>query len=250
MSTIEHIARLWPKSGKVVVLTGAGISVASGIPDFRSPGGLWSRYDPMQVASVQAIERSPKAVWRFILDAVSVMGHAKPNPAHTALARLEAAGLVEAVVTQNIDGLHQAAGSKNVVEFHGTMAAYRCHDCGLSYDAAVALTLTEETAPWLCAECGGVVRPDIVFFGESIPLDALEKSGQLAGAADMALVVGTSCEVTPANVLPQLVKQRGAKVAEINVVPSRLAHLADALVRAKAEESLPALADLLLGRAQ
>lgn len=228
-----------------MVLTGAGISVASGIPDFRSPGGLWSKYDPMQVATAHALEHSPKEVWRFLLDAVSVMDRAVPNPAHDALARLEQAGLVDAVVTQNIDGLHQMAGSRNVVEFHGSMARWRCNACGLPHDRAAASAITPRTAPWLCS-CGGVVRPDIVFFGEAIPLDALEKSGQLACGAELTLIVGTACEVAPASQLPLVTRQTGGKVAEINLEPGRLSPICDATVRAKAEEALPALARLLM----
>lgn len=244
---LEHIAQLWPASGEVVVLTGAGISVASGIPDFRSPGGLWSRYDPMQVATTDALENNPAEVWRFLMDAVRVMSGAKPNPAHKALARLEQAGLVQAIVTQNIDGLHQRAGSKNVVEFHGSMARYRCNDCSAPHDAEAAKAITTATAPWRCA-CGGVVRPDIVFFGEPIPLDALNKSGQLACGAGLTLIVGTACEVAPASSLPLLTKQYGGKVAEINLIPGRLAHMCDASLTAKAEDALPALADMLLER--
>lgn len=246
MDTIEQLARLWPSSGKVIVLTGAGVSVASGIPDFRSPGGLWSKYDPMEVATVDALEHSPMAVWRFLLDAVDVMAKAKPNPAHLALARMEQAGLVQAIITQNIDGLHQAAGSENVVEFHGSMARYNCQSCGLVQDPAQALSLTQATIPWRCAACGGVVRPGIVFFGEAIPLDALEKSGQLADAAELMLVVGTSCEVAPASALPQMVKHHGGKVGEINLQPSRLASLFDFRLQAKAEVALTLLADTLM----
>ncbi|GFK92423.1 NAD-dependent protein deacetylase [Fundidesulfovibrio magnetotacticus] len=243
---VERIARLWPSSGKVLVLTGAGISVPSGIPDFRSPGGLWSRYDPMRVATAEALANSPAEAWRFILDARDVMAAARPNAAHEALAELERAGLIEGIVTQNIDGLHQRAGSLNVVEFHGTMSGWRCNGCQAPKDATRAMEVTPETAPWLCERCGAVVRPDVVFFGEPIPLDALDKSGQLASGAELALIVGTSCEVAPANVLPQLVRQQGGRLAEINLAASRLAPLCDAAVAAGAEEALPLLARLLL----
>ena len=242
---LERIARIWPASGKVLVLTGAGISVASGIPDFRSPGGLWSKYDPMKVATTEALEDDPTAVWTFLMDAVRVMSSARPNPAHAALAELERAGLVEAVVTQNIDGLHQQAGSRNVLEFHGTMASYRCYSCGEPHDAKGAESITPADSPWRC-RCGGVVRPDIVFFGEAIPLDALNKSGQLACGAELTLIVGTSCEVAPANALPGLTKQCGGKVAEINAMPSRMRHLCEASVTAKAELALPVLAEMLM----
>ncbi len=246
MDTLEQIARLWPASGKVVVFTGAGISVASGIPDFRSPGGLWSKYDPMEVATVQALEHSPRDVWRFLLDAVAVMEKAEPNPAHLALARLEQAGLIQGIITQNIDGLHQAAGSQNVLEFHGSMARYHCHSCGLSHDPAQAPALTLADIPWRCSACKGVVRPDIVFFGEAIPLDALDKSGQLADAAGLMLVVGTSCEVAPASALPRMVKNHGGAVAEINAQPSRMAGSFDVSFQGRAEVALMRLADMLL----
>jgi NAD-dependent deacetylase len=235
---------MWPASGKVLVLTGAGISVASGIPDFRSPGGLWSRYDPMKVATADALEDDPEAVWTFIMDAIGVMDKARPNPAHLALAELEAAGLVQAIVTQNIDGLHQRAGSQNVIEFHGSMACYRCNHCGAPHDASKAASVTAATAPWRCS-CGGVVRPDIVFFGEAISLDALNKSGQLACGAELTLIVGTSCEVAPASSLPGITRQYGGKLAEINLERSRLARLCDVSVSARAEEALPLLAGLI-----
>lgn len=245
LDQLERIARIWPASGKVLVLTGAGVSVASGIPDFRSPGGLWSKYDPMKVATADALDENPEAVWNFLMDAAQVMAKARPNPAHEALAALERAGLVEAVVTQNIDGLHQQAGSRNVLEFHGTMASYRCNGCGAPHDAKLALSVTPASAPWRCG-CGGVVRPDIVFFGEAIPLDALNKSGQLACGAELTLIVGTSCEVAPANALPGLTRQHGGKVAEINAMPSRMRHLCEASVTARAEEALPALVKILM----
>lgn len=246
MDVIEKIARLWPRNGKAIALTGAGISVASGIPDFRSPGGLWSRYDPMRVATAEALDDDPAAVWDFLMDAVRVMDSASPNPAHLALARLEREGLLEAVVTQNIDGLHQRAGSSNVVEFHGGMASYHCNACKEAYPASQASAITTATAPWRCT-CGGVIRPDIVFFGEAIPLDALNKSGQLASGAQLLLIAGTSCEVAPANALPALCNRTGGKVVEINVQSSRMAHLCEAVASGKAEELLPRLADLLLG---
>jgi NAD-dependent deacetylase len=249
LDEIERIARLWPASGKAIALTGAGISVASGIPDFRSPGGLWSRYAPMRVATVDALENDPSGVWEFLLDAVEVMSRAKPNPAHLALAQLEQAGLLEAVVTQNIDGLHQRAGSSNVVEFHGSMDRWRCNACGRPHEASAgpggAPVVTASSIPWLCS-CGGVVRPDIVFFGEAIPLDALSKSGQLACGAHLTLVVGTSLEVAPANSLPGLTRQHGGKVVEINLESELAARPCDARIAARAEEALPILAGLLL----
>jgi NAD-dependent deacetylase len=245
-AAIQKAAGLLRRSRTIVALTGAGISVASGIPDFRSPGGLWERHDPMAVATAEALSRRPDRVWGFLLDCLSVVGAARPNPAHAALARLEAAGRLSGVITQNIDGLHQAAGSRNVIEFHGGVGRFYCMGCGLEHDTDVAGRLTLEDIPWRCRECGGVVRPDIVFFGEAIPLDALDKSGQLALAADCIVVAGTSGEVAPANLLPREVKARGGMVVEINLMESAFAGFADASIRAPAEIALPALVDLVL----
>jgi NAD-dependent deacetylase len=243
---IAKAAGLLRRSRSIVALTGAGISVASGIPDFRSPGGLWERHDPVAVASAEALARRPGAVWAFLLDALSVLGPARPNAAHAALARLEAAGRLSGIITQNIDGLHQAAGSRRVVEFHGGVGRYYCMGCGREYDPAGAFGLTSEDIPWRCGDCGGVVRPDIVFFGEAIPLDALDKSGQLALAADCIVVAGTSGEVAPANLLPREIKARGGVVVEINLMESAYKGLADVSIAAPAEVALPVLADLVL----
>lgn len=239
-------ARLLRRSRHAFALTGAGLSVASGIPDFRSPGGLWSRHDPMEVATAEAWQRSPRRVWEFLLDALEALGRAEPNPGHLALARLERHGRLEAVVTQNIDGLHQTAGSRNVIEFHGGISRYYCMGCAREYDPALARRLTVRDIPWRCRECGEVVRPDIVFFGEGIPLDALDKSDQLALAADCIVVAGTSGEVAPANRLPRRVKARGGVVVEVNLSESSLSDLADVRLAAPAEEVLPILAELVL----
>lgn len=238
---LDKAAALWRAARTAAALTGAGVSVAAGIPDFRSPGGLWSRFDPMRVATAEAIDRHPRQVWAFLLAARDVVQKARPTPAHEALARLEAAGRLTAVITQNIDNLHQAAGSRNVIEFHGGMGRYHCHACRAGHDPARALTLGEGDIPWRCEACGGVVRPDIVFFGESIPLDALRKSGQVALAADFLLVAGTSGEVAPANALPFEIKARGGVVVEINPGESAYRAMADVRIEAPAEVALPLL---------
>nr|WP_281362047.1 NAD-dependent deacylase [Desulfolutivibrio sulfodismutans] len=243
---IARAAALWRSSMTAVAVTGAGISVAAGIPDFRSPGGLWTRYDPMRVATAEAIGRHPEEVWAFLLEARDVVDKARPTPAHHALARLEAAGRLAAVITQNIDNLHQAAGSHNVIEYHGGMGRYHCHRCRAAHDPDKARTLGRGDIPWLCRECGGVVRPDIVFFGEPIPLDALRKSGQLALAADFLLVVGTSGEVAPANTLPFEVQARGGIVVEVNPGESAYQAMADIRIEAPAEVALPLLEKCVL----
>ncbi|MHC1788002.1 SIR2 family NAD-dependent protein deacylase [Solidesulfovibrio sp.] len=243
---LDRAAGLLRRASSVAALTGAGVSVASGIPDFRSPGGLWERHDPMAVATAEALSRHPGRVWAFLREVLAMVDAARPNPAHFALARLEAAGKLSAVITQNIDGLHQAAGSRNVVEFHGGLSRFYCMGCGLEHDAAAARQLLPGALPWRCEACGGVVRPDIVFFGEAIALDALGKSGQLALAADVIVVVGTSGEVAPANLLPREVKARGGGVVEINLMESAFRGVADVHIAAPAEVVLPALADRVL----
>ncbi|KHK02214.1 SIR2 family NAD-dependent protein deacylase [Desulfovibrio sp. TomC] len=243
---LDRAAAMIRGAGRVLALTGAGVSVASGIPDFRSPGGLWERHDPMAVATAEALARQPGRVWAFLHEVLAMVAAARPGPAHFALARLEAAGKLTGVVTQNIDGLHQAAGSHNVVEFHGGLNRFACMGCGLAHDPALARTLSPEALPWRCEACGGVVRPDSVFFGEAIPLDALHKSSQLAFAADVVVVAGTSGEVAPANLLPREIKARGGGVVEINLTESAYQGLADVCITAPAEIALPALADRVL----
>jgi NAD-dependent deacetylase len=243
---ILRAADLWRQAERVLALTGAGVSVASGIPDFRSPEGLWARYDPAEVATLQALRAHPRRVWEFLVDAALVFGDARPNPAHTALAELEAAGLVEAVVTQNIDGLHQAAGSKNVVEFHGSARRYYCMGCKADHDPDEVRTLTREELPWTCGRCGGVVRPDFVFFGEMIPEQAMRRSARLAETCDLAVILGTSGEVAPANTLPGRIKSRGGRVVEVNLGTSMFGGVSDVRIDAPVEEVLPTLARLLI----
>jgi NAD-dependent deacetylase len=245
---LGRAARLLARAKCVVALTGAGMSVASGIPDFRSPGGLWERHDPLAVATAEALRRCPERVWAFLLETLALVDQARPNPGHLALARLERAGRLDAVITQNIDGLHQAAGSRNVIEYHGGVGRFYCLGCGREHDPQAARRLGPGDIPWRCRDCGGVVRPDIVFYGEGIPLDALTKSGQLALAADCILVAGTSGEVAPANRLPLEVKAGGGMVVEINLTESTISDLADVRVTAPVETALPILADLVLSQ--
>jgi NAD-dependent deacetylase len=241
---LERAAEIFSRSKLAIALTGAGISVPSGIPDFRSPGGLWSRFDPWEVASAEALRRNPEGVWRFLLDAARLMASAEPNPAHAALAELENAGLLHAVITQNIDGLHQRGGSREVIEFHGSMDRYFCHGCGREADGSRVESLGEGDIPWRCDSCEGLIRPDVVFFGESIPPRALMESFRLADEADAVLVVGTAGEVAPANVIPQRIKARGGSVVDATLGATHFGPLCDVKLDAPAEQSLPLLARL------
>jgi NAD-dependent deacetylase len=200
-------------AGKVTALTGAGISTESGIPPFRGKGGLWERFDPMEIAHIDAFMKDPAKVWTILIKEMkAIMDTAKPNDAHKGLARLEEIGKLETVITQNIDGLHQAAGNSDVIEFHGTFAWQRCMDCSQKFETS-KVDISE--IPPRCS-CGGILRPDAVFFGEMIPQDAMWRSRQIASDCDVMLVVGTSAVVQPAALMPVIAKESGAKVIEIN----------------------------------
>ncbi len=241
---LTEAARLLAVRRRVVVLTGAGISVESGIPDFRSKGGLWERFDPQEYATIHAFRRDPAKVWRMLAEMEAVLDAAAPNPAHRALARLEEAGVVEGVITQNIDGLHQAAGSRRVVEFHGSHRTLTCLSCGARFTREEARALG---TPPPC-RCGQILKPDVIFFGEMIPEEALRESYRLANGCRVMLVVGTSAEVAPANQMPWIAKRAGAAVVEVNLVPSELTRTCtDVFLQGKAGVVLPALAEAVLG---
>ncbi|MFO7596137.1 MAG: NAD-dependent deacylase [Desulfocurvibacter africanus] len=246
LEAIDAAAEIWSRAVFPVALTGAGISVASGIPDFRSPGGLWSRFDPMEVATDKALRRNPLGVWQFLLEAVQVFVRAVPNPAHEALADLERAGCLQAIITQNIDSLHQRAGSRRVVEFHGHCRSFYCNSCRAAGDVGRVAKLTRADIPWTCDHCGGVIRPEVVFFGEAIPEQAMQEAEGLVARADLAIIVGTSGEVAPFSVFPYRIKAMGGRVIEINLGPTAYGRLPDVRIDAPAERVLPELARRIL----
>jgi NAD-dependent deacetylase len=224
---------------RVVALTGAGISIESGIPPFRGPGGLWEKIDPMEVAHIDAFRRNPQKVWDLLLrEMQAVLVKAVPNPAHCGLAALEALGHLQAVITQNVDGLHQQAGSRDVIEFHGNFAWQRCMMCDRRCRSD-ELDLAE--IPPRC-ECGGIFRPDCVFFGELIPPEQLARAQQLVADCRVMLVVGTSATVHPAAMLPLLAREAGARVIEINPEPTPLTvQISDYLIPGPAGQVVDAL---------
>src|SRR5947199_8310662 len=208
LSTIEGVdvsplAQLIRERQPCVVLTGAGVSTESGIPDFRSPTGLWAEFDPAEYASLQAFRADPQKVWRFYKPRIAMLTEAEPNAAHRALAALEEAGLVEAVITQNIDVLHERAGSRDVVEVHGSIRTASCPRCGASYERERVIEMLEEAEAPECAECGAVLKPDVVFFGELLSVEAIERATELAHGASLLLVVGSALEVHPVAGLPE-----------------------------------------------
>jgi NAD-dependent deacetylase len=235
----DEAARLIARSRRAAAFTGAGISVESGIPTFRGPDGLWSRYDP-KVLDINYFFTEPEASWRVIREIFyDYMGkELRPNAAHRLLAALEAAGHLQGVVTQNIDGLHQKAGSRNVVEFHGTTQRLVCTRC--RQKIAVKPNKLEKLPP-LCEACGGLLKPDFIFFGEAIGPENYRKSEEMLERADVLIIVGTTGEVMPASMLPYEAKT--AKVIEINPEPSRYTEeKTDIFLQAKATETARELA--------
>lgn len=218
---INEAARIICSSRLTLALTGAGISVESGIPDFRGAGGLWSKYDPAEYADITCFREDPEKVWTMLREMDAIVEQAKPNSAHLGMGELEKMGLLHCIITQNIDNLHQAGGAENVIEFHGNSSTLSCLWCGRRHQTSEK---RGEYTP-RCM-CGKVLKPDVVFFGEAIPPQALSRSFQVAASAQALLVVGTSAVVSPANTIPVVAKRNGAKVIEIN---NERTHLTDSL---------------------
>lgn len=204
----------------VVVLTGAGISAASDIPTFRGADGLWARFDPLEYGSINALRDDPAKVWQMLWELDRVLEAAQPNPAHHALAELERMGVVTTVITQNVDGLHQAAGSEEVVELHGNRQRLACMDCDHTGSRAAVLERTEVGEVPRCPVCGGVLRPAVVLFGEELPQRALVRARQVITECADLVVVGTSVEVEPAATLPSRAATRGVRVWQIDPDPT------------------------------
>ncbi len=208
----RNAAEILASRGKAVALTGAGISVESGIPAFRGSQGMWERFDPAEYATIGAFLRDPGKVWKMLAEMIEVLTSAAPNPAHHGLAELERMGILRSVVTQNVDGLHQAGGSQRVIEFHGNPRDLVCVACWKRYPS---LRKIAEGIPPRCG-CGTILKPDIVFFGEPIPWQAQEQAEEEARTCGVLLVIGTSAQVSPACDIPRIAKERGARIVEIN----------------------------------
>jgi NAD-dependent protein deacetylase/lipoamidase len=216
-----ELAALIRDADSVVALTGAGVSVPSGIPDFRTPGkGLWEKVDPMEVAHIDAFHRDTGRFWRFYRPRFAALGDKAPNAAHRALAELEYLGMLDAVITQNIDRLHTKAGSERVVEVHGSIATSSCTSCGASYALERVGELFDEDGVATCACCMGKVKPDVVLFGELLPEAAMQEAQRLCAAADLLLCVGSSLEVFPVAGLPELTLSAGGRVAIVTQGPT------------------------------
>ena len=247
MNTSVHAAaEMLRSSTSVACLTGAGVSAESGVPTFRdAQTGLWAQYDPERLASPQGFAADPGLVWRWYMVRLDGVERATPNAGHLALAEMEQRWPGFALITQNVDDLHERAGSTGVIHLHGNIARFHCHQCGRAH----TLQTDERTAdhPPRCGICGGPVRPSVIWFGESLPRRELDAAIEAVSACDLLLVVGTSGLVYPAAQLPSYAKRAGARVIEINPEPGPLSSLADICLRGPSGEILPRLLDCAVG---
>jgi NAD-dependent deacetylase len=238
-----RLAQLIDQAGTVVALTGAGISVPSGIPDFRSPGtGLWANVNPMEVAHIDVFRRDPARFWSFYGQRFQTLDDKRPNGGHAALVALERAGLLDAVITQNIDRLHARAGTENLIEVHGSIAHSSCLICGLRYELEDVRARHEgdpQGIPW--CDCGEPLKPDVVLFGELLPVDAIARAEQLAGSAELMLCIGSSLEVYPVGGLPELTLSAGGQIAILTQGPTPLDRRAVVRMRGDVVEELEAV---------
>jgi len=239
---VERLAELLGQSRRAVALTGAGVSVPSGIPDFRTPEtGLWAKVDPMEVAHIDVFEREPERFWSYYRPRFQSLGDKEPNRAHEALAELERRGLIEGVITQNIDRLHRAAGSENVIEVHGSIETSSCRACATAFGLEEVDGLFDERGVAICSACGGAVKPDVVLFGEMLPVEAIERATELAEGADLMLCVGSSLAVHPVAGLPQLTLAGGGKVAIVTKGETPYDRDAELKLEGEVDEELAAL---------
>jgi len=245
---IIQASNLIRKARHAIILTGAGISTPSGIPDFRSPElGLWNKYDPYEVASLSAFRNHPEKFYNWIRPLITVSQSAKPNQAHITLSDLEKAGFLKAVITQNIDGMHQKAGSKNVVELHGTTRTATCMKCGKRFPGEnLLLDLLENASLPHCDTCGTILKPDIILYEEMLPIEAWEKAVDLCTHTDLILIVGSSLEVYPANSLPEIGLRNGARLIINTLSPTHLDDHAEILIQRDIIETIPKIGNLIL----
>jgi NAD-dependent deacetylase len=227
-------------------MTGAGVSAESGIPTFRGEGGLWTKYDPVKVSSIDSFMADPASYWEVSRERGRVALAARPNPGHLALAAMEAIGRLVAVVTQNTDGLHQDAGSSRVIELHGSGRTVQCLDCGRREPRSEVQARLDVEMPPRCRNCGSIfLKPTVVFFGEPMPVAAVQEAFALAGQADVVLVVGSSLVVYPAAEVPLVAVRAGARMIVVNAEPTPFDRLAEVVIHGRSGEVLPQIADLI-----
>ncbi len=238
---LEKAAKYIANAEYAIAFTGAGISAESGIPTFRGKGGLWEKYDPNEYATVKALEKHPEKVWQLYVEIFNLIKRSQPNPAHIALRQLENLGLLKSIITQNIDDLHERAGSKRVIKIHGNYDVMRCDNCG--YKEKIESISTDFFPK--CPRCGEYMRPDIVLFGEKLPEHELALAFDEASKADLVLVVGTSGVVMPAAIIPYIVRDNGGIIIEVNYEPSAVTNIANVSLIGKAGEILPKLVEIV-----
>jgi len=243
---LETLASWITKSKSTCAMTGAGASVESGIPDFRGKGGLWSRYDPEEYATIFSFQDDPAKVWKMLAELIETVEGAKPNPGHIALAELESMGMLSGIITQNVDSLHQKAGSKKVIEFHGHCRSLKCDECNKRYTDT---HLYKKQFPPKCS-CGGVLRPEVIMFDEQIHGSVLLESKELSSSSELMLVIGTSAQVMPAALNPYLTKASGGKIVEINTEETPLTCDADMTIIGKSGEIMPKLLSIIKNRVE
>jgi NAD-dependent deacetylase len=247
-SAIATAAAILSEARHAVAFTGAGISTPSGVPDFRSKNsGMWEKYDPMEVASIGSFRATPARFYDWLRPLLHLSLTVAPNPAHTALAQMEEAGILKAVITQNIDDLHQRAGSLNIYEVHGSLRTMTCPGCLEVYPSGQFLTLVQEGKELpRCPRCKKVLKPDITLFGELLPQDTWEAAEEHCRKADVVLVAGSSLSVWPASALPEMGVQNGARLIINNLTPTHLDSSADVLLPVDVAEALPRIARLAI----
>ena len=246
--TARRAAELLSAARSGLALTGAGVSAESGIPTFRGEGGLWTKYDPVKVASIDYFMADPSAYWSVSKDRGRIALAAKPNPAHVALAALEASGHLAAIVTQNTDGLHQDAGGRRVIEIHGSGRMVQCLDCGNREPRSEVQSRLDIEMPPRCTVCGGMfLKPTVVLFGEPMPPTAIQEALALARAADVMLVVGSSLVVYPAADIPVVAARSGARLIIVNAEATAFDRLAEVVIHGRAGEVLPEIVSLIDG---
>jgi NAD-dependent deacetylase len=245
-SDLKRAAGLVARARRGVAFTGAGVSAESGIRTFRGQDGLWKQYDPVKTATLQHFLSDPIPYWTVSRERWQTYQHARPNPGHFALAALEEAGHLAAVVTQNTDGLHRQAGTQHLVELHGSGGSVRCLDCGALEPRADVQARLEMEMPPVCRACGGRrLKPTVVFFGESLPPSAIEEALELASACDLMLVVGSSLQVYPAAEVPRVAVERGVPLIVVTDEPTPMDIEATAVLHGRSGEVLPALQGLV-----